>query len=82
MVKFWLEQGVDGFRIDAVPHIFEDDRFLDEPKSNAPGATERDYTYLDHIYTKDDIRTYKLLERMRKILDDWSNERNEDEKVV
>jgi len=23
-VKFWLDMGVDGFRVDAVPHMFED----------------------------------------------------------
>ena len=26
-LKFWLNMGVAGFRIDAVPHFFEDERY-------------------------------------------------------
>ncbi|XP_043483468.1 maltase 2-like [Leptopilina heterotoma] len=82
VIKFWLGKGVDGFRIDAVPHLFEDDKLTDEPRSNNPTATDRDYTYLNHIYTKDDPRTYDLVLSWRKVLDDWSNANNEDEKVM
>ena len=82
IIKFWLGNGVDGFRVDAVPHVFEDDKLTDEPLSNTPGASDRDYTYLDHIYTKDDPRTYELVKSWRKVLDDWSNDKNEDEKVI
>ena len=54
VLRFWLGKGVAGFRIDAVNHIFEDDRFPDEPRnqwSNDPEA----YDYLEHIYTKDQV---------------------------
>lgn len=27
--KFWMDMGVDGFRVDAVPHMFEDPELLD-----------------------------------------------------
>ena len=30
ILRFWLDMGVAGFRIDAVPHFFEDESFLDE----------------------------------------------------
>ena len=33
MLRYWLDLGVDGFRMDAVLGIFEDGRFLDEPLS-------------------------------------------------
>lgn len=82
MIKFWLGKGVDGFRVDAVPHLFEDDGLKDEPRSNAPDATDRDYTYLNHIYTKDDQRTYDLVQSWRKVLDDWADQHNETEKVI
>ena len=29
-MKFWLDIGVSGFRIDAVPHFFENEKFIDE----------------------------------------------------
>nr|XP_050856116.1 maltase 1-like [Vespula vulgaris] len=82
VIRFWLRKGVDGFRIDAVPHLFERDDLRDEPRSSDPSATDRDYTYLDHIYTKDDPRTYELVKSWRKVLDDYSDANNEDEKVM
>lgn len=30
-MKFWLAKGVVGFRFDALKHLFESDKFLDEP---------------------------------------------------
>jgi alpha-glucosidase len=30
-MRFWLERGVDGFRIDAIHHLFKDERWLDNP---------------------------------------------------
>lgn len=67
--------------MDAVPHLFESDTLADEPRSNAPGATDRDYTYLNHTLTKDDPRTYDLVQSWRDVLDDWADTNNEDEKV-
>ena len=29
----WMEKGVDGFRTDATPYLFENEKFLDEPLS-------------------------------------------------
>jgi len=31
VLSFWLDRDVDGFRIDAISHLFEDTRYLDEP---------------------------------------------------
>ena len=50
ILNFWIDKGVDGFRMDAVPFLFEDPSLRDEPVS---GKTEdpEDYNYLSHIYT-------------------------------
>lgn len=32
IVRFWLEKGVDGFRMDAVKHILEAKHLRDEPQ--------------------------------------------------
>ena len=81
VLRYWLSKGVDGFRIDAVPHIYERDGLPDEPLSHIPGVTNRDQRYLNHIYTRDDPRTYDLIQSWRKVVDEWSDAHNEDEKV-
>ncbi|KAI4499900.1 hypothetical protein M0802_005156 [Mischocyttarus mexicanus] len=82
ILRFWLRKGIDGFRVDAIPHLFERDDLRDEPRSNIPGTTIRDYGYLDHIYTKDDQRNYDMVRSWRKVLDDYAIATNVDEKVL
>ncbi|CAL8149196.1 unnamed protein product [Orchesella dallaii] len=69
--KFWLDMGVDGFRVDAVPHIFEDQRFLDEPFNpwGNPDAQEDEYGSYDHIYTNNLPQVLDFLAEMRMLLD-------------
>ena len=50
ILKFWTDKGVDGFRMDAVPFLFEDQDFKDEPLSGKTDDPE-DYNYLSHVYT-------------------------------
>ena len=50
VLTFWMDKGVDGFRMDAVPWLFEDPEFKDEPLSGWSNDPE-DYLYLYHIYT-------------------------------
>lgn len=52
VLKFWLKKGVSGFRVDAINHLFEDDRLIDEPR-NDHVSDPNSYEYLEHIFTKD-----------------------------
>lgn len=72
---------MDGFRVDAVPHLFETNYTSDEPESNMEGVTENDYNYLIHTLTKDQPQTYDLIRSWRKIMDDYASQYNDIEKV-
>ncbi|XP_014233426.2 maltase 1-like [Trichogramma pretiosum] len=74
VLLFWLEQGVDGFRIDAVVHLFEDEQMRDEPLSRRPGFNSDEYEYLDHIYTRDLDETYGVIAEWRKLMNDFARE--------
>lgn len=80
-MKFWFDLGVDGFRVDSTPFEFEDAQLRDEPRSYAPGATPRDYKYLNHIYTTDLPETYEMFGSWREYADSYASEHNQDQKV-
>ncbi|KAL4712845.1 hypothetical protein ACJJTC_011915 [Scirpophaga incertulas] len=75
IIKFWLETGVAGMRINAVNLIFETDKdnfggtYPDEPKSGNLHSSSNSYNYLDHIYTKDQDETYELVSQFREVFD-------------
>ncbi|KAL2720255.1 hypothetical protein V1478_010521 [Vespula squamosa] len=79
--SFWMDRGVEGFRIDAINFMFEDPRFLDEPSANRPDLPSDDYDSLKHIYTKDLDETYDVLASWRKLLDEHSNKTKSDYKM-
>ena len=54
VVRFWLERGVDGFRIDALDRLFKDELLRDDPVAQAPFALPLDnaeYASLSHVHS-------------------------------
>ncbi|KAG7190789.1 hypothetical protein KM043_006860 [Ampulex compressa] len=82
VLTFWMDRGVDGFRIDAINHMFEDSRFLDEPRLNRPDLPSDDYDTLDHPYTKNLNETYVVLSQWRKLMDDHAKKNNGNYKMI
>lgn len=54
VLRFWLDKGASGFRVDAVSHLFEVADFRDEPIDNPEDPLSYAYTRKD--YTKDLVR--------------------------
>ncbi|XP_049284751.1 alpha-glucosidase-like [Anopheles funestus] len=73
MLTFWLEKGVDGFRLDAINHMFEDPQLRDEPPGWGPPGS---YDELDHIYTKDNPDTYGVVYNWRELCEDYGRRFN------
>lgn len=78
VLRFWLNKGVAGFRIDAVPHVFEiapdAAGYRDEPRNDWVNDPD-DYGYLQHIYTVDQPETIVLVYEWRAVLDEFSGDR-------
>lgn len=54
--------------------MVEDNSFKDEPLI-PPNTVDDNYTYflLDHIYTRDQLGTYKIVEEFRSVLDEYTH---------
>ncbi len=66
VVRFWLNHGASGFRLDATPYLFEDPAFPDDPhppQAGAPAALEP--------YNSGRPENHEVLRQMRKILDGY-----------
>ncbi|XP_011184391.1 maltase A3 [Zeugodacus cucurbitae] len=86
VLRFWLDKGVDGFRIDAIYHAFEieADENGDYPDEPVSGWSEdpQDYGYVRHIYTVDQWETPHLVYEWRQILKDYQAKHGGDERIL
>lgn len=73
VLRFWIERGVDGFRIDAVPHIGKDPWFRDEPYNEAyREGNDNPYDQLIRRYSCGYEGTvYEYLGEMAAVLDEY-----------
>jgi len=76
-VQFWLDRGVDGFRLDAVNFCFHDPKLRDNPASNAVAEgsigvrKENPYAYQYHQYDKTQPENLAFLQRLRALLNQY-----------
>lgn len=66
--RFWLEKGVDGFRLDVFSAYFKDAEFRDDPKKL---VGLRKYDRLVHLYDADRPEMIPLLREIRTLLDGY-----------
>ncbi|CAH0383170.1 unnamed protein product [Bemisia tabaci] len=72
VLKYWLDMGVDGFRVDAVRHIYEAAHFKDEPWIREAKGDETDFVTLDHIYMISQPENADLIKSWRVLLDEYA----------
>ena len=54
VVRFWLDRGVAGFRVDAIDRLIKDAELRDDPPASAPFALPlpEEYAELEHLYSR------------------------------
>ncbi|CAO1440858.1 unnamed protein product [Diamesa hyperborea] len=93
VILFWLKKGIEGFRIDAVPYMFEvnadpkgnypDELPMNDPNSNNPNCQDKDdYCYLIHSYTQDQPETYDMIFQWRQLMTDFVTKSGGETKVI
>lgn len=73
MMKYWLDMGVDGFRLDVVNLYVKDEFFRNNVSYFMKGP--RPYDKQVHAYDRDRPEMHGILRRMRKLLDSYSEKR-------
>ena len=69
VMRFWLDRGAAGYRIDAISRLFEDPNFRDE--SFLPGTDAYGNPKIDHKYTDNLPEVHDVLREMRKLVDSY-----------
>ena len=67
VARFWLERGVDGFRVDAVDRLAKDPQLRDDPPAGDPFGLPlpEEYAALEHVHSIDGPQIGEALAALR-----------------
>ena len=71
VMRFWLEKGVDGFRVDVMWHMIKDEQLRDNPVNPAYESHMATYEQLLPVYSTDQPEVHDIVHKMRKLLDSY-----------
>src|SRR5437773_2188823 len=72
-MRFWLDRGVAGFRLDAITTLFEDAKLREAPALG--GKNAQGDPILSDIYTNNLPQVHGVIRRMRAMIDAYPGER-------
>ena len=77
VVRFWLERGVDGFRLDTINFYFHDQDLRDNPaldpedRNDTIAPAVNPYNWQNHLYDKNRPENLEFLRNFRALLDEF-----------
>lgn len=73
ILRFWLDKGVDGFRLDIIGAIYEDAAFRDNPRSSRllPGPDSNDKFFQSVCMTQNLPETILFAKELRALVDEY-----------
>jgi alpha-glucosidase len=77
VTRFWLDRGVDGFRLDTINFYFHSQGLENNPalpveeRNDQTAPAVNPYNYQDHLYDKSRPENLGFLERFRALLDEY-----------
>jgi alpha-glucosidase len=75
VLRFWLARGVDGFRVDAIHHLVEDEEFRDNPPNPAWRALMSPARRLLRTHTIDHPETHDAIAKMRLAVGEYGGDK-------
>ena len=71
VLRFWLDRGVDGFRIDAMVHLAKDPLWRDNPPAPGKAASDWPTWPMAPAYTQDQAGLLPLLEMLCGVIHEY-----------
>jgi alpha-glucosidase len=71
VLRFWLDRGVDGFRVDVMWHLIKDAEFRDNPANPGWTASEPDIGRFLQVNSADQPEIHDVVAEMRGVLDEY-----------
>lgn len=77
VATFWLERGVDGFRLDTINFYFADKELRDNPalpmemRNDSIAPTVNPYNHQEHLYSKNQPENIDFLRKFRAVLEPY-----------
>src|SRR5579859_824647 len=68
-VRFWLDRGVDGFRVDVIYYLLKDDQWRDNPANPLYKPGDNPYEAQQQVYTLNRPEVHALIRQFRQVLD-------------
>jgi alpha-glucosidase len=72
-MRFWLERGVDGFRVDVIYYLFNDEQLRDNPPNPDWQAGMPDIQRYRPVHTTDQPEVQDVIEEMRDLIDSYDD---------
>jgi alpha-glucosidase len=69
VLRFWLDRGVDGFRVDVIWHIVKDEQFRDNPRNAEYRPGQNPHHEFVSTYEADQPEVHTIIAEMRQVLD-------------
>ena len=73
IMSFWLDKGVDGFRVDVMWHMIKDGQFRDNPVNPDYHSYMATYEQLLPVFSTDQPEVHQIVQKMRALLDRYSD---------
>jgi alpha-glucosidase len=73
VARFWLDRGVDGFRIDAINFGMHDPELRDNPPAPPGGKRTRPFDFQQHLHNQSHPDIVRFLERLRGLTDSYGD---------
>jgi alpha-glucosidase len=73
VLRFWLDRGVDGFRVDVLWHLIKDAEFRDNPENPAFHDGRAEIERLLQVHSADQPEVHDIVRGMRRLIDSYGD---------